>query len=171
MIFSYYAKSQFLKILNNLVRKRNNIFIILNMEKEKRPPEKMVGLLAGPWSWNLPDFHHQRPKIIKNHKIKNTPSILSLIKVSKKSKKIKKVKFFRFLMILATDQRGDLVWIRFLETLINEWKMTWVWKNNTIFRETTIYSYSWEHRKHVFLFFWLQCNFAFKKHWKNPEIE
>ena len=65
-------------------------------------------------------------------------------------------------MILATDQRGDLVWIHFLETLINEWKMTWIWKNNTIFRETTIYFYSWEHRKHVFLFFDSNA-FCFKK--------
>ena len=120
------------------------------MEKEKRSPEKMAGLVAGPWSWNLPDFHHQRPKIIKNHKIKNTPSILSLPQTNKK---IQKVEILCFLMILATDQRGDLVWIRFLETLITEWKMTWIWKNNTIFRETTIYFYSWEHRKHVFLFF------------------
>ena len=69
------------------------------MENNKRPPQYLCHLAAGFGHRIWPDFHDQRPKIIKNHKIKNTPSILSSLKMFKKIQKIRKVKILWFLVI------------------------------------------------------------------------
>ena len=79
----------------------------LHMEDKKRPPQEMLGLLAGTGPWILPDFLDQRAKFFKNRKIKNTPSILISFKMLKKLQKIKKVKFLCFLMIFAAAEQGD----------------------------------------------------------------
>ena len=60
------------------------------MESNERPPQFLCRLEAGFWPWILPDFHDQRAKIIKNHKIKNTPSILISFKMIKKIQKNQK---------------------------------------------------------------------------------
>ena len=54
------------------------------MESNERPPQFLWHLAAGFGHRILPDFHDQRAKIIKNHKIKNTPSILISFKMIKK---------------------------------------------------------------------------------------
>ena len=54
------------------------------MEDKKRPPQEMLGLVAGTGPWILPDFLDQRAKFFKNRKIKNTPSILISFKMFKK---------------------------------------------------------------------------------------
>ena len=74
------------------------------MENKKRPPPIMFGIVAGSWPWNLPDFHGQRAKIIKNHKIKNTPRSSTLIsfKMIKKVQKNQKSGNFVFF-----DEFGD----------------------------------------------------------------
>mgnify|MGYP004355973121 FL=1 len=72
------------------------------MENSQRPPQKMLNLGTGSWSWNLPDFHGQRANIIKNHKVKNTPSILISFKMIQKLQKNQKSENFVF----SGDFRG-----------------------------------------------------------------
>ena len=52
--------------------------------------------MAGPGPWILPDFLDQRVKFFKNHKIKNTPSILISFKTIKKLQKNQKSENFVF---------------------------------------------------------------------------
>ena len=77
------------------------------MEDKKRRPQEMVGLVAGTGPRILAESHDQRAKFFKNHKIKNTPSILISFKMLKKLQKIKKVKILCFLMIFAAAEQGD----------------------------------------------------------------
>ena len=72
------------------------------MESNERPPQIFRHLEAGFWPWILPNFHDQRAKIIKNHKIKNTPSILISFKIFKKLQKNQKSGNFVF----SDDFRG-----------------------------------------------------------------
>ena len=76
--------------------------VVINMENKKRPPEYLMHLSARTRRWIWRDFHHRRAKIIKNHKIKNTPSILSLSKTNKKIPKNQKSGNFVF-----SDDFGD----------------------------------------------------------------
>ena len=57
------------------------------MENNKRPPQDFghLELWNRPWIWQ--DFRDRRAKFIKNHKIKNTPSILISFKMIKKNRK------------------------------------------------------------------------------------
>ena len=66
----------------------------------------------------------------------------------------------------------------FWKRLIHECTMTWIWKSNTIFRETTMIFYSREHGKHNFYFFWFlkfvmqYCiDYNVGKTWKNMKIK
>ena len=72
------------------------------MEDKKRPPQEMVGLVAGTGPWILADFVDQRAKFFKNRKIKNTPSILISFKIFKKHQKNQKSENFVF----SDDFRG-----------------------------------------------------------------
>ena len=66
------------------------------MEEKKRPPPILLHLVAGSGPWILPDFLDQRVKFFKNHKIKNTPSILISFKTIKKLQKNQKSENFVF---------------------------------------------------------------------------
>ena len=66
------------------------------MESNERPPQFLGRLAAGFGHRILPDFHDQRAKIIKNHKIKNTPSILKRFKSIKKTQHFQKSRNFEY---------------------------------------------------------------------------
>ena len=66
------------------------------MENKKRPVAKMRRSTSGFSSWIFPEFLDQGAKFFKNHKSKNTPSILISFKTIKNLQKIQKSEFFMF---------------------------------------------------------------------------
>ena len=92
------------------------------MEDKKRPSQDFGGLVAGTRPWIFPDFLDQRAKFFKNHKIKNTPSILISSKLFKK---------------LQKKQKSEILW--FSDDFGGRWTV-WFGKNhilNTIYLRVT----------------------------------
>ena len=102
---------------------------------------------------NFQIFMIRDPKSSKITKLKTLLASWVLLKCLEKSKKMEKMTILWFFMILAIAQRGDSPEFNFWKRLIHECTMSWIWKSNSIFRETTMIFYSREQGKHNFYFF------------------